>query len=584
MSKKTITESFSDSFWSDSSNNGLFATPSSLSLNRKKSSSSLQEFLHPVDETPDFHDPYSNLSLFLSEKIQEEMKGAPPVQKWTLKLQEELIKKITPEFQKKFPQYRLGVTALKKTWEKILFYTQQIQDKSEAVDQNGKLNINFFIKENLKQYFQQKASSLLNPYQFAYQVASKMSECIATLEGKKTKLDLLTQTIWSLQKHLLKNSPLQAFKTPYDEFDKVDKLIVKTVLETTAKHPYIGMDDLEYKTKESLQALHDLPSFSSLDKITCSVSALLAEKLYATSPFHILFFTEQKEAICQFIKKHISLPKNTLAAPQIPALVRRVIALYSLASQLPKEIDEKTFYLAVKASFEGGFEKPNLPQSIYAFIAAELCLLKGANSSLQLEDVEKTLFESYKNTTALPTLKEEEKPLLEVVIWKTLSEMEGFLEKLPYKVGKKIEEEIAFILIDNPGKSFSSIVHETVQFFLKVKELTENKKWKSSTKKIHLWCLQNDMLCRSIQLNTETPLACLIREKWEATKGTMSHSLFVNEICQEFLQKYPGTTIYMAQLNAKVWTLYKYMWFTTFSSDKESSFDRFLDMEKLNYA
>ena len=68
MPKKTINESFSDSFWSDSSQNGLFATPSSLSLNRKKSSSSLQEFLHPVDETPDFHDPYSNLSLFLSEK------------------------------------------------------------------------------------------------------------------------------------------------------------------------------------------------------------------------------------------------------------------------------------------------------------------------------------------------------------------------------------------------------------------------------------------------------------------------------------------------------------------------------------
>jgi hypothetical protein len=577
MTKKTINESFSDSFWSGSSHNGLFATPSSLSLNKKKSSSpSLQEFLHPVDETPDFHDPYSNLSLFLSEKIKKEIEGNAPIQKWTLKLQEELIKKITPEFQKKFPQYRLGVTAVKKIWEKILFYTQQIQGKSEAVDQNGKLNINFFIKENLKQYFLQKTSSLLNPYHFASQIASKMSECIATLEGKKPKLDLLTQTIWSLQKHLLNSYPLQSFKTPYDKFDKVDTLVVKTILETTAKNPHIGMDDLEYKTKESLQALHDLPRLSSLEQTTCNVSALLAEKLYATSPFHILFFTEQKEAICHFLKKHTSLYKNNLAAPHLPGLVRRITALYSLASQLPKDTAEETFLEAVTATFTGAKERPPLPQSTYAFISAELCLLKGGENPLELSEVKTALFEAYQNTFSLPILNEKDKGLLEVVIWKILSESEEFLEKLPYRIGQKIEEEIAYILIDNPNKSFSSIVHETVQFFLKVKELTEHKNWKSSDKKIHLWCLQNDMLCRSIKINLDTPLASMIQKKWENLNWEVSHTSFVSEICQEFLQKFPGTTIYMAQLNSKVWTLYKYMWFTNFSMPKESSFDRFL--------
>ncbi len=403
-----------------------------------------------------------------------------------------------------------------------------------------------------------------------------MSECISTLEGTKPKLDLLTQTIWSLQKHLLNSYPLKPFKNPYDEFDKVDQLIVKTILETTARHPYIGMNELEHKTKESLQALHDLPSFFSTDKITCNVSAILSEKLYSTSPFHILFFAEQKEAIFEFIKKHTSLYKNTLATPELPNLVRRISALYTLASQIEKGISKEIFSLAIQASFSNSLERPNLPQSVYAFISAELCLLKGFNDSCLIEEIQNRIFEAYQNTSLLPSIQHTEKDLLEVVIWKILTESEGFLEKLPYRVGQKIEEEISHILIDNPSQSFSSIVHETVQFFKRVKELTEHKHWNESGKKIHLWCLQGDMLCRSIKISLDNPLAKLIEKKWEDAGMPHNHSSFISEVCQEFLRKFPEMSMHMAQLNSKTWTLYKYMWFTRFSSSEESSFDRFL--------
>jgi hypothetical protein len=574
MVKKIEGDVFSEFFSQNGPKNPLFGTPSSLSLNKKKRTDSLQEFLHPVDETPDFHDPYSNLSLFLSEKIKKEMEEMGPVKKWTLKLQQELIAKITPEFQKKFPSYRLGVSAVKKIWEKVLFYTQQIQGKSGAVDQDGKLNINFFIQENLKQYFQQKARSFLHPYQVAHQIASKMSECIATLEGTKPKLDLLTKTVWSLQKHLL-NSPLDALKTPHDEFDKVDNLIVKTILEITARHPYIGLNELEQKTKESLQALHDLPVFSSIDKITCNVSAFLSEKLYSTSPFHMRFFAEQKEALCHFVKKHSALYKDVLAKPSLPDLVRRISALYNLATHLPKDVSKEILEEAIKASVLRSSESPILPQPVYAFISAELCLLKGSNASLGLEEIQSSIFESYQNTFYLPLLKEEEKDFLEIVIWKIMSETEGFLEKLPYRIGQKIEEEIAGIIIENPCKKFAETVHDTVEFFKKAKALTEDKKWDESGKKIHLWCLQSDMLCRSIQINLDNPLANLIKQKWAQGKPHC-HFSFVNEICQEFLKKFPATTIYMAQLSSTTWTFYKYMWFTFFSKPEESSYDRFL--------
>ena len=81
------------------------------------------------------------------------MKHCQTEKKWTLKFQENLIHKITPEFRKKFPHYRLGVMALKKTWEKVIYYTQQIEGHTEALSKDGSLNIAFFIKENLKSFF-----------------------------------------------------------------------------------------------------------------------------------------------------------------------------------------------------------------------------------------------------------------------------------------------------------------------------------------------------------------------------------------------------------------------------------------------
>src|SRR5271169_6303574 len=81
-------------------------------------------FSSSVDEQADFYDPFSDLNLFLVQKITQEMRHCGSSKKWTLKIQEELLKKISPEFQKKFPHYRLGVAALKKTWEKIAYFSQ----------------------------------------------------------------------------------------------------------------------------------------------------------------------------------------------------------------------------------------------------------------------------------------------------------------------------------------------------------------------------------------------------------------------------------------------------------------------------
>ena len=89
---------------------------------------------------------------------------------------------------------------------------------------------------------------------------------------------------------------------------------------------------------------------------------------------------------------------------------------------------------------------------------------------------------------------------------RSVSDIEGLLEKLPYKNGLRIEEEIANILIENPQKNFSALVQDTVQLFKRTKELIDSKKASQLEVKIHMWVIQGDMLYRAIHLDQDTPL------------------------------------------------------------------------------
>lgn len=577
MSGTSTPQPSSDNFWSGSS--PIYSSSLSAPYKRKEDNS-LKEFTSSVDESPEFYDPYSDLNLFLSQKIKQEMQHSGCLKKWSLKIQEELIQKISPEFQTKFPQYRLGVSALKKIWEKIAYYSQQIQHQKEAITQDGKLNIHFFIKENLKQYLNLKTSSPLQPFHYAHQLAMKMSECIATVDGIRPKLDHMTKLIWAIQRHLIKGGNPETNKSPYDEYDKIDRLIVKTILEITAKEPQISCTELEHKAKEALHSLHDLPSYSSIDSMTANISALLAEKQYQTSTFHTHFFSEQKNAILNFIRRHSSLCRSSLITRQLTDLVRRITALYSLVSQLPKTLTEEEIRGAIQSCYPTvKAERPPLPQALYAFISAELVLLNKDENNQPLDYVVQNIWSAYQEAILLPELKGSETNILEIVIWKSLSETEGLLEKLPYRIGQRIEEEIANLIIDNPTQSFSAIVQASVDLFRRAKELVLLKKWSEIERKIHVWAIQGDMLCRWIRLDPGSPLLKLIIEKFKGMRTPtkeINHQFFVSEIAQQFLKEHPELTIYAGQLATRIWILYKYAWYALLAQEEESSYDRFI--------
>lgn len=521
------------------------------------------DFLPSISDDPDFHDPFSELNLFLSQEIKEFMRSCGCSKKWSSKIQEELLDKITPKFQKRFPHLRLGIAALKKSWEKISHFLQQIQSEKDAITQDGKLNLSFFIKSNLKQL--PSVQGTLHPSLFAHQLAVKISGCMAAVDGTRPKLDQLTKMIWSLQRHLIPHFDLTNSKSSYDECDKIDKLIIKIILDFTVKFPQISQMELEHRVKEALQSLQELPSFASQDAMTANIAALLADKM--TAPATMVGQT----AILNFIRRQMTLCKSSSPTLQHTDLVRRILALYALASQMPKDLQDAEIEAAVRAVYPiAGEFKPVLPQSIYAFISAEMVLAKTEEYCHSVDFVCESIKSAYQEAKLLPILQGKDLDFLEVTTWKFLTESEGLLEKLPYKIGHRIEEEMANVLIDHPHQSFNSVIQKTVQFFQQIKELTQSKKWTEIERKIHNWIIQSEMIYRAIQLDSERPLLQLIVEK----SKTLKHKELICEVTHAYLTQHPELIDYAPQLQLRIQTLYKYTWYK--QAPEDSSFDRFI--------
>jgi hypothetical protein len=95
------------------------------------------------------------------------------------------------------------------------------------------------------------------------------------------------------------------------------------------------------------------------------------------------------------------------------------------------------------------------------------------------------------------------------------------------------------------------------------------------------------MLCRAVRLDPEIPLLQLIeqkREKTSAEKKQLSHREFTSEVCLEYLKQHPELAAYSPQLALRIWTFYKYAWYTSFAQPEESSFDRFLKWHLVSLA
>lgn len=542
-------------------------------------------FLHPIDETEDFYDPFSDLNLFLSKKIKRELQETGSSSTWSGKIEANLLSKILPEFKQKFPKYRLGTSALKKVWEKVAYYYEKIHEKKGAIREDGKLNLKFLIRENLKN------SSLpahLPPYTVAEQIAVKLSECIASLEGEKPQLNHLTKIIWSIQKHLLKDLSAMQTKNPYEEYDKVDKIIVKTLLEITSKEANLDPQTLKRAVLKELHGFSAIQSLLKENQLTSTLSMILAEKLCHSSLITCYFSLREKQAIEGFIRHQIEMGKYNHLLTQDEhrlELIQRILALYTIASELPKDISKESLRALIRHIQEpthdsNCFPTPNLDQVLFVFIHAEIHLMDEEKSFSTKG--EEAILTAYEKACTLPKLTPIQLEQFELLIWKIIEEEGNLLIHTSPDLHRLLEKELGNVLIDNPNQSFKGIIRTTLQFFKKVIKLPFDHE--KTEDKVEAWVSQNDMLIRTIHFDPKTPLLKLLEQGWKELsldEHNANHDLFTEAMKKKTLASYPILSSFEEELTSRLWILYKYLWYITLSDGSESTYERFLEWHKV---
>ena len=551
--------------------------PSSLKSDQKKLKS--QTFLYPIDEADDFYDPFSDLSLFLSNKIKREIQETGTTKKWSGKIEANLLAKILPEFKRQFPRYRLGAAALKKVWDKVNYYYEKIQHHKGAFSQDGKLNLPLMIRENLKTTTALSSPLNLPPYHVAHQIAVKISECIAILEGRRPDLDQLTKMIWAVQKNTLRNLSPSAAKSPNEDYDKLDKLIVKTLLEVCSQYPQTNLKILKMQILKRLQAYGTIQPLIKKSQLTSTLSMLLADKFCLTTLFSAKLAIAEKQALEKFIEMQIQYSQQNEAFSfdtHCQELVQRILALYPIAKQLPKDYSEAALREVICSTCLNEGPHP-MDSSLYVFINAEMHLMHDEKAFEDLQELEDRIVAAYQVALTLPALSQNLFEVFELLTWKKLNEQKGFLSDIPEETIGVLERELGNSIVDKPHQPFRAIVRNTIQFFKKLQQLPFHEKdnktfWLTVKKKTEIWALQNEMLCRWVHFDDQTPLFIFFKQEWK-TKNTLS------KLQAKALKKFPLLISFEDQLKIRLWILQQYFWYSELSDGSESSYDRFLQKQ-----
>ncbi len=546
-----------------------------------------------IDEAEDFYDPFSDLNLFLANKIKREIEEHGSVKKWSGKIESNLLSKILPDFKKKFPRYRLGASALKKVWEKVTYYYEKIQKQDGALQKDGKLNIGLMIKENLKSTINLPMN--LPPHSFAYQIALNLSECIATLEGKRPELTQLTKVIWGVQKHMLPNlSPMET-KSPFEEYNKVDKLIVKGLLEATANESHLSPSELKSAILKEFFHYKHAKKAAKNNQLTSTLSMILAKKLYPTSLISCHFALAEIKKIEAFIETQIAMSKHNetlISDSHRIELIQRLLALYAITKDLPKNLSDLQLQAGIQYVYALTLQKPYnhcpvLDQTALVFINAQIHLMGEAKFSLSLKEIEEAIITTYRSASDLPVLTPLQYEHFEILIWKLIEANDSLLSKMDPNAVELFETQVGNTLIDNPSQTFRQVIRASLQYFKKVLELPLDPKnspdfWLNLEDKIEVWTAQNDMIYRSIHVDEEHTLFRLVQSEWKKHPNNDCHNAFINQLEKKALQMYSYLVPFKTQVRTRLWVFYKYFWYTSVSDSTTSTYERFLKWHEKN--
>jgi len=533
----------------------------------------------PLDGIEEFQDPFSDVSLFLAKRIKNELLREKNPKKWSNKIQTLLVQEILPDFTKRFPRYRLGNAVLKKTWEKVLYYLQIIQQEKGALQTDGRLNLPYIIKRNLSKFSPSELPQSIHPYNSAHNLAGKISEFIATYEGERPNLEELTKTIWAVQKHLIVKNK-DGLNSPFEKYDPLDKLVVRFQLEEIAKSPLASKDELIESVKNRFTQLRMVHQ----ENLILSTSILFANKLYSSLSIHKTLPKEHIELLKEFIRKQITLCRSestVFSHKERLQLVSRILFLYKLSCYIDKTQIESSLQAAVSYVYSLSTDSfspqgPVLRQEVYTFIDTEISLQKERKNPEPLKALLSTLVNLFHEIAKLPSLSPDKQDDLEVLIWHTLYEEETTKES---HLSPVLLEEIANIHIDHPQENFQSIVNTTVHYFRKLRQLDLS----LLDKKLHVWTIQNDLICHWLHFDETLPLLKLIKRGWKSQgkeEASVDHEEFVQSILKTYLKSHPSFAGWEADLKIRITLLYKYFWYTYLAKEGETAYNRFLAWHK----
>lgn len=538
--------------------NDAWKSPKDCSLLRNSESIRQIQSMCPVDEMEEFQDPLSDLNLFLCKKVNEMMRNKGGIKNWNHQIEKDILQRILPEFKAKFPYYRLGIAALKRTWEKISYYQKKVIYR-EAYQIDGKLNINYLIKENIRSYQQNYKQSSCYYYDQIPSLANNLCECIAILEGKQPNLQNLTRIIWAIQQHLLSASTLKSMPIQ-KETDLLDQLICQRMLHFIYRNPQLSYEKLKKLVTSNCVSLLESDFFHSMEKLATIVSILLSKSYIGK----VNFSRSTRMHIDIYISNHINWIYRGKSDSSITYLffVQNMISIFLLAPSLPKNYDLRKMRIAIpliiqekSRSFLSYF--PNFDPVLYAFIKIESLLLKERKKHPSKEQIEEEIINSYVglSTISMETI---DNQTIEVILWETLDKILHISDTITPEICQSFLIAIEDAIIDQPKCTFAEQVRNITYRLQEIKKSAGTRE--NITEKVEYFCLQNEMACRFIPIQKQYYL-------WEFFERSIDKGLYkkkkqiIKEVIKMSIALYPILSNYMEHLLFRVHTLYTQVWY-----------------------
>lgn len=534
-------------------------------------------YLYPVEEINDFHDPFSELSLFLAKRLKKEIVKNSHPKKWSQNIQKTLLAEVLPEFREHFPQYRLGISALKKTWEKIHYYVKYLE-KHYAYSQNGKLDISYLIRENLSIFFEKELPPSHASFHFAHHITGKISECIAAIDGESIEKSKLTKIIWAMQKQLIPS--FDKASSPYESIDTLDKLLIRFQLEIIAQNPLLSQQNLQERLMQKTKSLLSINRIRNFCELTPQISSIIADKMYPSSPLHSFYPKESLKLIEDFIVeehgKMIKEEKKITSATRL-SFTSRLLFTFRMKESLSREeaisgLKSAIEYIYSIRSSDFNLGKPVIRKEIFHFINQEILLAEKKGIKNVKNYLINSLVSLFDRMQSLPSFMVDKIHMLEIVIWKNIKDELHDTWKIPAHLVQTIEDEIASLYLDHADLPFVEIVELSIKHLKRISELSTE----DLNDRTHYWSIQNLTLASHLKLSSDHPIFKLLKEEIKTlSHQNLSHEEVISHITAKFVKKHPGLIPWKKSINKRVSLYYLYYFFSYSKGKNETPFDRF---------